>query len=33
MGRIVTLVAAIAIGLVIVKTLPDFTRYLKIRSM
>ena len=33
MGRIVALAAAIALGIVIVKNLPEVGRYLKMRSM
>ena len=33
MGRIAAVAAAIVVGIVIVKTLPDLTRYLKIRQM
>ena len=33
MGRIAAVVAAIAFGLLLIKTLPDLGRYLKIRQM
>jgi hypothetical protein len=33
MERIVIVVAAVALGLVLVKTLPDLGRYIKIRQM
>ena len=33
MGRIAAIVAAIAVGLLLVKTLPDIGRYIRIRQM
>ena len=33
MGRIAAIVAAVAVGILLVKTLPDIGRYIRIRQM